>query len=96
MPTEWEEVSSKCKHAQTVKERTLGNHDFRQMDDLLQLEVISLKNKMSQLWIDCLIKPAFVTLKYICLEHEADWALHLNTVREMMPLFFATGDTHYA
>ena len=70
-----------------------GNHDFRQVDGLLQqLEVISLKSKLSQLWIDCLIKPVFVILKYICLKREVDWALHLNTVREMT----AAGDTHYA
>ena len=73
------------------------NHDFRQMDDLLQqLEIISLKSKTSQLWIDCLIKPVFVILRYIRAEREADWALHLNSVREMMPLFFAAGHTHYA
>ena len=74
-----------------------GNHEFRQMNDLLQqLEIISLKSKMSQLWIDCLIKPVFVILKYIHQEREADWALHLNTVKEMMPIFFAAGDTHNA
>ena len=73
------------------------NHDFRQMDDLLQqLEIISLKSKTSQLWIDCLIKPVFVILRYIRAEREADWALHLNSVREMMPLCFAAGHTHYA
>ena len=67
------------------------------MDDLLQqLEIISLKSKTSQLWIDCLIKPVFVILRYIRAEREADWALHLNSVREMMSLFFAADHTHYA
>ena len=40
--------------------------------------------------------PVFVILRYIRAEREADWALHLNSVREMMPLFFAAGHTHYA
>ena len=34
--------------------------------------------------------------KYIHAEQEADWALHLETVKEMMPLFFAAGHTNYA
>ena len=29
-------------------------------------------------------------------EHEADWAFHLETVKEMLPLFFDAGHTHYA
>ena len=55
-----------------------------------------MESKTSQLWIDCLIKPVFIILKHLRAECEADWALHLDTVREMMPLFFAAGHTHYA
>ena len=46
--------------------------------------------------MDSLIKPIFVILKYIRTEREADWPLHLDTVKEMIPLFFASGHTHYA
>ena len=46
--------------------------------------------------MDCLIKPVVVILKYIRAEREADWALHLDTVKDMVPLFFAAGQVHYA
>ena len=41
-------------------------------------------------------QASFIILKYIRAQREADWALQLNTAKEMMPLFFAAGYTHYA
>ena len=35
-------------------------------------------------------------LKYFRAEQEADWALHLKTVREMIPLFLTAGHMSYA
>ena len=29
-------------------------------------------------------------------EREADWALHLDTVKDTVPLFFSAGHVHYA
>ena len=40
--------------------------------------------------------PVFVILKYTRAEREADWALHLDTVKDMVPLFFSAGHVHYA
>ena len=75
----------------------LSKHNFQCMDELnKELDAISAKSKTAQLWIDCLIKPVFIILKYIRAEREADWALHLDTVKEMISLFFAAGHTHYA
>ena len=77
--------------------RLFGKNSFDNMDELLQeLDAISVKSKTSQLWVDSLIKPIFAILKYIRTEREADWALHLDTVKEVIPLFFAAGHTHYA
>ena len=48
----------------------------------------------TKLWVDCLIKPVFVILKYIRAERKADWVLHLvhlDTVKDTVPLFFAAG-----
>ena len=60
------------------------------MDELnKELDAISAKGKTAQLWIDCLIKPVFIIMKYIRAEREADWTLHLDTVKEMIPLFLA-------
>ena len=67
------------------------------MDELnKELSAISAKGKTAQLWIDCLIKPVFVIMKYIPAQCEANRALQLNAVKEMIPLFFAAGHTHYA
>ena len=75
----------------------LNKHNFQCMDELnKELDAISAKSKTAQLWIDCLIKPLFIILKYIRAEREADWALQLDTVKETIPLFFAAGHTHYA
>ena len=59
-----------------------GKNSFHNMDDLLQeVDAISVENKTSQLWVDSLVKPIFAILKYIRTEREADWALHLDTVK---------------
>ena len=50
----------------------------------------------TMLWVDYLIKPVFLILKYIRAERKADWALHPDTVKDMVPLFFAAGHVHYA
>ena len=71
--------------------------ELESMDDLqAALDDISSKSRTAKLWTDCLIRPMFTILKYIRAEREADWALHLQTVKEMKPLFFAAGHTHYA
>ena len=73
------------------------NHDIDSKDDLNRaLNEISSKSKTSKLWVDCFIQPVFTILKYIRSEREADWGLHLDTVQEMLPLFFAAGHTNYA
>ncbi len=59
------------------------------------LEAISEKSRTAKLWIDCLILPVFTMLKYIRAERESDWLLHLDTVRSMVPLFFAADHAHY-
>ena len=72
------------------------NHLESILDLKKTLDEISSESRTAKLWVDCLIKPVFTMLKYIRAEREADWVLHLQTVREMMPLFFAATHTHYA
>ena len=75
----------------------INKHNFQCIYELnKELDAISAKGKTAQLWIDCLIKPVVIIMKYIRAEREADWALHLDTVKEMIPLFFVAGHTHYA
>lgn len=74
-----------------------GKHELERMADLQNaLDDVSLNSKTAKLWVDCLIRPMFTILKYIRAERESDCALHFETVKEMIPLFFAAGHHHYA
>jgi len=67
------------------------------MDGLMKiLGDISKESRTARLWVTCLINPVFTVMKYVRAEREGDWSLHLATVREMVPLFFAAGHFNYA
>lgn len=67
------------------------------MDDLQQvLNDAASHSRTAKLWVNCLIKPVFIIMKYVRAEREADWPLHLAAVHEMMPLFFAASHFNYA
>ena len=67
------------------------------MDELQQaLNDTASHSRTAKLWVNCLIKPVFTIMKYVRAEREADWPLHLASVHEMMPLFFAASHFNYA
>ena len=75
----------------------LNSNELDTMESLVGLlHDLSTQSMTANLWVDCLIWPVFHMLKYIRAEREADWALHLAAVCDMMPLFFAAGHTNYA
>ena len=49
----------------------------------------------TKLWVDVLIKP-LLCLLFIRAEREGDSVLHLEAVKNMIPLFFAAGHVNYA
>ena len=53
-------------------------------------------SRTAKLWVNCMTKPVFTIMKYVRAEREADWLLHLASVHEMMPLFFAASHFNYA
>lgn len=65
-------------------------------DLLSKLDVLAEKSKTAKLWVDVLIKPVFLMMKYVRAEREGDWPLHIETVKQMMPYFFAAVHTNYA
>ncbi|KAK5922319.1 hypothetical protein CgunFtcFv8_019592 [Champsocephalus gunnari] len=78
-------------------EPVFEKHELERMDDLMKiLEDAASKNRTTKLWVDCLIKPVFTIMQYIRAEREADWPLHLATVKEMMPLFYTAAHFNYA
>ena len=73
------------------------SHDIQTMKDLMDiLDGFSQRSKTTQLWVDCIIRPVLVMMKFIRAERESDWPLHIKAVEEMMPLFFAAGHHNYA
>lgn len=73
------------------------NPDMSCMDELLcTLDVLSKKSRTAKLWVTCVIQPVFTIMMYVRAEREGDWALHLASVRNMMPLFFAASHINYA
>ena len=65
------------------------NHNVASMEDLqTQLGYLAKRCRTSKLWIDCVINPVLLMLRYIRAERESDWVLHLSSVEEMLPYFF--------
>ena len=65
-------------------------------DDLmLVLERKASSSRTSKMCIENFIKPVLIML-FVRAEREADWALHLWAVKEMIPYFFAAGHVNYA
>lgn len=75
----------------------LEEHLIQHKQELMSiLEDLASKSKTTKLWVDMLIKPVFIMMMFIRAEREADWPLHLEAFRMMLPYFFAAGHVHYA
>ena len=55
------------------------------------LEEKSKSGQTTKLWVGVLIKQLFSSLSFIRAEWEGDCTPHLETVKNMIPLFFAAG-----
>ena len=77
---------------QILKDGTINSYT----DLIHALEDKSEKSNTTKLWVDTLIKPIFLCLRYIRAEREGDWYLHIDTVELMLPLFYAAGHVNYA
>ena len=73
------------------------NHTLESKADVMQvLEDIANRSKTAKLWIDILIKPMFIIMQFVRAEREADWLLHLEAFKQMLPYFFEAGHVHFA
>ena len=63
---------------------------FETTNELLEHLIINLaESKTAQVWIQNLIKPLFILMRFIRSEREGEYLLQLNAAREMLPSFFA-------
>ena len=50
-------------------------------------DVHCAKHRTSQLWVNNLIKPVLIMMSFVRAEREAEWPMHLWTVKQTMPYF---------
>ena len=60
------------------------------------LEERAAHSRTTKLWLDNLVKPVFIMLRFVRAEREGDWPLHLVATAEMIPYFFTSGHHNYA
>ena len=60
---------------------SVSNYD----DVMVLLERKADDSRTTKLWVENLIKPVFILMLFVRFEREADWLLHLWTVRAMIP-----------
>ena len=83
--------------AEEVLRGILDYNILESKGDLMEvLENIAKRSKTAKLWVDMLIKPVFLIMSFVRAEREADWLLHLQACKLMLPYFFAAGHVHYA
>ena len=83
--------------AEEVLRGVLDCNTLESKEDFMEvLENIAKRSKTAKLWVDMLIKPVFIIMRFVRAEREADWLLHLEGFKQMLPYFFAAGHVHYA
>ena len=55
------------------------------------IDDVSKRSATAKHWINNLIKPIFICLLFVRAEREGGWLLHLTSVKEMLPYFYAAG-----
>ena len=49
-----------------------------------------------KMWVECFIMPVITMLLFIQAERESSWVLHLYSMEQMIPIFYAAGHWQYA
>ncbi|KAK2144992.1 hypothetical protein LSH36_713g01032 [Paralvinella palmiformis] len=65
-------------------------------DMMVLLEEIAPRSRTVELWLDNLVMPTLILMLFVRAEREADWPLHLWSVKQMIPYFFAAVHINYA
>jgi len=60
------------------------------------LDKLAGESRTAKLWINNLIKPTLLIMRYYRASHEGDALLHLSAAKEMLPYMFAAGHQNYA
>ena len=88
-----------CRALRMITEELLRDmleHIDCHTDLMALLEERASRSRTVKLWLDNLVIPTFIIMLFIRAEREADWPLHLWSVKQMIPYFFAAGHINYA
>ena len=70
-----------------------GAKTHHELSDYLEM---ARRHPTGRLWVDCLIKPTLLALQFLRAQKEGDFLLQQDSLKAMMPYFFAAGHTNYA
>ena len=66
--------------------------DISNYNDLIStLEDVGLSSRTAELWLNVVVKPVFVMMKFVRAAQKADWPLHLVALKAMLPYFATAG-----
>ena len=66
-------------------------------EDLVSLlEKEATKSRTAKVWVENPVIPVLIMMIYVRAEREAEWSLHLWSMQQMIPYFFAAGHVNYA
>lgn len=72
------------------------NLHITSMDDLENvLDELSALSRTTKMWVNNIIKPTFLMMRFCRASHEGDWALHIKTAEDMLPYMFAAHKYNY-
>ena len=73
-----------------------ANHSINSMDELDGvLDSLATKSRTTKMWVNNVIKPTFLMMRFCRASHEGDWPLHINTAEAMLPYMFAAHKYNY-
>ena len=55
------------------------------------LEDVGSSSRTAKLWLDVVVEPVLIMMKFVRAAREADWPLHLVAFKAMLPYFAAAG-----
>ena len=61
-----------------------------------ELDWLASESRTAKLWVDMIIKPTFLMMRFCRASHEGDWALHIQTAESMLPYMFAAHKHNYS
>ena len=60
------------------------------------LDILCSRSRTAKLWINNIVRPTFIIMKFVRAERENAFSLHLKAVEDAIPYFFSAGHVNYA